>query len=230
MIRLLESNSLKTGDVIRFAFPYSAKESSPSKLHYAVVMEPSQPILDKPYNGKDVLELTHYRADREGSPKPQSLPYLNKYSFTEDAEQNLSIKNMFLDKNNKPDRNGKMPVNPPLNTYKYSVPHTYHNTITVASVHPNANLRDYTYIGSLKPFIYNKLKKLYQEEIGRCNQLIIDKNSEVYELAGPMDNPHKYVVDKNDKQVSRDTIAESIQTKGLTLLLLTEEEYLTYIQ
>ena len=230
MIRLLENNNLKVGDVIRFSFPYSAKESTPDKLHYAIVMEPSQPLLDKPFEGNDVLELTHYRANKEGSLVPQKLPYLCKNSFTEEAEHNSNIRNMFLDKWNKPDKDGNMPVNPPLNTYKYSVPHTYRNTITVCSVHPGATLKNFTYIGSLKDSIYKKFKKLYADEIDRCNQLVMDKESNVYELAGPVGERHKYLIDGNGKKVGRETISESISHKPLVLLLLTEQEYYSYMK
>lgn len=210
---------LKAGDVIRFDFPYSARGGKqPHKLHYAIVLEPSPSILGYEFPGRDCLELTHYRAERYGTAKPEDTPYLCRDSFTQSYRQSDRIRNMFLDRNNKPDSEGRMPSDAPANTYKYSVPAVYDNRITVCSVHPDATLKDYTYIGSLQRRIYNKFLDYYNRHKKNCTRMVIDRDSEVYELEG------RYLIDAEGRKCRPSVLEESLGTPCMVIAMLTEEE------
>lgn len=224
---IIVESYLRAGDVIRFEFPYSAKSyGQKMKSHYAIVMEPSRSLLGQPFDGDDCLELTHYRAEKYGKAHPDS-PYLDRDSFTKSYKDSDVIRNMFLDPANRPNADGEMPVNPPKNTYKYSVPHRYNDTVTIASIHPEANLRDYSYIGTLKKNIYAKFLDLVTKEYNRCNRMIIDRNSDVYELV--RDKSSKgggYIIDSKGDTVPRSAISESMRNPNqLTLMFITESQY-----
>lgn len=185
-------------------------------------MEPSRDILSEPFRGTDCLELTHYRAEENNKAHPDP-PYLDRESFTVGYRDSDTIRNMFLDPANRPDKEGNRKANPPQNTYKYSVPHVYRNRLTICSVHPNATLGHYSYIGSLKRNIYRKFLARLSKEYEKCDRMIIDKDSQVFEIA--RDNGKEFLIDSEGQPVPRKAISESMCNRhSLKLVFLSESD------
>lgn len=193
MIRLLETytDKLEKGDIIKFRFPYAfysgnklkSIQKRPGKKHYALVMGPSDPILSKKFLGDDFIELTH------GTTSSPSLPFVAPDSFIIPDQSKDEVVNMF-------------------STYPTSVPNTYNNKLTVASIHKDApikNTADFEYIGRVTPDVYNDFIQLYRQNKKRLRHLVIDKKSNVFAI-----DPKTSLLTNGKETKKRKELAEAL--------------------